>query len=256
MSTDALNEPHTPVDVEGCWRDFVRTVGGEVVEDLIPQPRTFENADFLFSSDDVVVELKEVQTEFWNTSAIRNGFEALLARLAKEDPAWRPALLGGSGEYPNWFRTEFIRLFRPPISRILKKANRQIRETKGHFKISAAKGVLVLVNDGFTSLEPHYVRALASNLLGTSYTSIDCFLYLTVNRYVEIADSDIAGLLWMPTYSDRASDSLVSFIDDLGPKWFNFLEQRVGPFSAPLTKISQDDGFAPRMRAIVLPNTT
>ena len=122
--------PHDPIGVEPTWREFVRSVGGQVVEDLIPQPRTFENADFLFPSLQVVAELKEIETEFDRSVAFRDGFRSLIERVMKEDPIWRPLLFGGAGEYPKWFSRELIRLFRPPVSRVLKKANRQLRETK------------------------------------------------------------------------------------------------------------------------------
>jgi hypothetical protein len=247
--------PHQPIDVEQTWREFVRYVGGQVVEDIVPEPRVFANADFLFPAIPSIAELKEIQTEFNRLPAFQKGFEALLARLVESDPTWRPELLGGSVGYPDWFSREFVRLFRPPISRVLKKANRQIRETKEHFNIEAATGVLVLVNDGFTALEPHWVRSLVCNLLSNSYSSIDCFLYLTVNRYVETPSSDAPRLLWMPTYSDRAPHTLVEFIDDLGRKWFNFLESKIGPFTIPREEIAQgvDGASAFLSRAIVLP---
>ncbi len=248
--------PHDPVDVETTWREFVRVAGGQVVEDLLPEPRSFENADFLFPSVSIVAELKEVETEFGRAPAFYEGFSSLLQRVVDEDPSWRPLLLGGSGKYPEWFASEFIRLFRPALSRILKKANRQIRATKEHFKITARTGILIFVNDGFTGLEPHFVRALVSDLLTTSYSSIDCFLYITLNRYVEVAGSDIPRLLWMPSYSERAPDSLVLFVDDLGRKWFDFLESKIGPFSIPREEVPQGNNEAGILlsRAIVLPS--
>lgn len=245
--------PHEPIDVEPSWRDFVRSVGGQVIEDVVPEPRTFENADFLFPSAGVVAELKEIETEFDRSPAFRNGFHSLIGRVMEEDPSWRPLLLGGSGAYPKWFSHELVRLFRPPLSRILKKANRQLRETKEHFKIATSSGMLVMVNDGFTALEPHYVRALACDLLVNSYSSVDCFLYLTVNRYVEIEGSDVPRLLWMPSYSDTAPDSLVNFVDDLGRKWFDFLETRIGPFTMPREELPKGTSVDRRTRAIVLP---
>jgi hypothetical protein len=247
--------PHDPVDVEATWREFVRLVGGQVVEDLVPEPRNFENADFLFATAPVVAELKEIETEFDQTPAVREGFLGLVRRVMDEDSSWRPLLLGGSGRYPDWFSREFVRLFRPALSRVLKKANRQIRATKDYFRITAPTGMLIFVNDGFTGLEPHFVRALASDLLVNSYSSIDCFLYITLNRYVEVTGSDIPRLLWMPSYSDRAPDSLVQFVDDLGRKWYDFLETKIGPFTIPREEVPQANGGSGTIlsRAIVLP---
>lgn len=225
--------PHDPLNVEATWREFVHGYGGAVVEDLLPNPRTFENADFLFHNKGVVAELKEVATEFGSSAAFAAGFDELMSKVLVENPSWKPALFGGKEPLPEWFWYEFVRLFRPPISRILKKANRQLRDTKAHFKLAEATGVLLFVNDGFTAIGPEPVRALAASLLQHSYSSIDCFVYLTVNRYIEIADSDVPRLLWAPVYSDRAPNRLVDFVNALGGAWFSFLESKIGPFTIP-----------------------
>jgi len=242
--------PHDPVDVESIWQEFVRSVDGNVIEDLVRHPRTFENADFLFPAVPAVVELKEIKTEFEKSEAFTKGFELLIYRLIDEDPNWHPA-----GDYPKRFSSEVIRLFRPPLSRILKKANSQIKETKKHFKIGNPTGTLVLVNDGFTALEPHFVQAIACDLLAHSYSSIDCFVYVTVNRCVEVDGSNVPRLLWIPKYSDRASDTLVTFIDDLGRRWFDYLASKIGLFTQPREEIDQGNGNARTIvsRAIVLP---
>lgn len=225
--------PHNPLDVEATWREFVSRSGCTVVEQIVPNPRTFENADFLFQEKGVIAELKEVVTEFGTSAAFIKSFDELMSNVIAENPNWKPVLIGGNEPLPNWFRREFVRLFRPPISRILKKANRQLRDTKAHFGIKEATGILLFVNDGFTALGPEPVRALAASLLQNSYSSIDCFVYLTVNRYIAFPGSDVPRLVWAPVYSDRAPDWLVDFVNSLGNSWFTFLESKIGPFTAP-----------------------
>jgi hypothetical protein len=220
------------VPVEPLWQQFVRSLGGLVVHDLIPEPHDFQNADFAFVDQGVIAELKEIETEFSSTAAFRDGFKTLMHRLFTEQPDWRPALLGGDGKVPGWFPPELVRLCRPPLSRILKKANRQLRETKVHFGVTSETGVLLLVNDGFTSISPEFVRAQVSELLLHSYSSISCCIYMTVNRYIEFPGDPEPKLLWVAAYSDTAPDSLVAFVDDLGRRWFNFLEGKLGPFTS------------------------
>jgi hypothetical protein len=243
--------PHAPLPVEKTWHQFVRSTQGKVVSDLISGSPSFDNADYLFPDVKVVAELKEVQTEFMATDASRKGFENLLKQLVREDPQWRPALFGGSGKYPTWFNKEFVRLARPPISRILKKANVQLRQTKAEFGISTATGVLLFVNDGFTGLAPDIIHSLACDLLVQSYSSIDCLVYLNVNRYIKINGSDEPKLLWHPTYSDRADNSLVEFIDTLGRSWFDFLEPQIGTVTSRIE--TQDRRIIQGSKAIVLP---
>jgi len=243
--------PHEPIAVEATWDEFFNSIGGKRVSELLPKSPNFDNADYLFDTG-VLAELKEIETEFGRTDAFRAGFDKLMKRLVAEDPEWSPALLGGSGKYPAWFYPELIRIFRPPISRVLKKANRQLRSTKDHFKISGPTGILLFVNDGFTTIGPDLVRSLACDLLTNSYSSIDSFVYLTVNRYVEIHGSDAPRLVWAPTYSERAPDALHEFVNDLGRNWFAFLEAKIGPFT--VEKWETDDPDAIRgAKAIALP---
>lgn len=71
---------------------------------------------------------------------------------------------------------------------------------------------------------------IASEALVHSYSSIDSFVYITVNSYVDVPGSDLANLMWAPLYSDRASDDLVEFVNMLGRSWFNYLEGIIGPY--------------------------
>ncbi|SDX31235.1 hypothetical protein [Thiocapsa roseopersicina] len=244
--------PHDPLPVEATWTDFITSAGGKRVSELLSKSPDFDNADYLFEDIGAVLELKEIETEFLRTEAAQCGFEALLARLVKEDPTWRPLLFGGDGQYPAWFSTEFVRLARPALLRVLKKANRQIRETKEFFRVKKPYGTLIFVNDGFTGMAPVLVHALACDALVHSYSSIDCFLYVTVNRYLEITGSNEPKLIWNPTYSDRATDEFVQFIDDLGRMWFSFLDQKIGPFTSRLE--TGDRSALSRSKAIILPH--
>jgi hypothetical protein len=224
--------PPDPVPVEPLWQDFVRTTGGLLVQETLPEPRAFENADFAFPQQGVILELKEVETEFSATASFRNGFQSLMTRLLAEQPEWRPYLFGGDGRVPGWFNPELVRLCRLPLSRVLKKANRQLRQTKNVFGLETNTGVLILVNDGFTSISPHLVQAQVSELLLHSYSAISCCVYQTINRYIEFPGDPEPKLLWAAAYAETAPDSLVAFIDDLGRKWADFLEDRLGPYTS------------------------
>jgi hypothetical protein len=221
--------PHAPLPVENTWDAFVPGVGGARVTSQVNTSSALENADYLFATEQVVVELKEIESSLDTSRRFRKDFDALMRRVLAQDPEWRPSFRGGD-TIPPWFYPEYVRLFRPPISRILKKANRQIRSTKLQLGIQNNCGVLILVNDGFTMLPPDWVRALAASLLVDSYSSIDCLVYSTLNRYIEVRGSDLAHLIWVPTYSDRAPPELQFFVNDLGRRWFNHIEHLLGTF--------------------------
>jgi hypothetical protein len=74
--------------------------------------------------------------------------------------------------------------------------------------------------------------------LSHSYSSIDAFVYLTLNHYVDIPGNNDANLLWSPVYSKRSPDSLRGFVNKLGSQWFQFLETETGEFD---NRIVTDD---------------
>lgn len=243
--------PHANLSVESTFHDFVRGVGGLIIEETLLGNPGFYNADYYFKDAGVIGELKEIETEFLNSDGPKKKLEKLTERLIKEIPNFKPELLVGSGEYPAWFKKEFIRLARPAITRILKKANRQIRETKQHLNAPSAQGILFFVNDGFTGLAPNLVFALACDALTNSYSSIDCFIYISLNRYIEIQGSNEPKLVWAPSYSDRSDEKLVEFVDALGRSWFDCLETKIGkPTSRTET---QDRDILRGSKSIVLP---
>lgn len=245
--------PHDSLPVEETWNQFINISGGKMVSSLLSKSPSFENADYIFEHEQVIMELKVIETEFTHSSTFEIGYIKLLERLVKENPNWKPYLFGGDGKFPIWFYKDFIRLARPNISRVIKKANRQIRNTKLFFGYKISSGVLLFVNDGFTGITPDLVQALVSDILRTSYSSIDCCIYLTVNRYIEIPNSDVPKLIWWPVYSDRAAEFLVEFINNLGRKWFDYLENNIGPFTKR-EEISTGNEIFKGSKAIIIPN--
>jgi hypothetical protein len=244
--------PHEPIAVEPAWREFVRSVGGSVVDELVGKQPAFENADFVFLQNGVVAELKEIETEFSNSEAFKNRFQTLVEDIKNEQGDSKASPTDSENRLSGQMQSRFVRLFRPQLARILKKANRQIRETKASFGIASNTGVLLLVNDGFTSLSPLLIRAQVSELLVHSYTSIDCCIYLTVNRYVALRDSPQPVLLWAPVYSDRDPEWLLEFVNQLGRDWFAYLERTIGPFTSPIRQ-SENDVPLQGSQSILLP---
>ncbi|CBJ81914.1 hypothetical protein XBJ2_1510001 [Xenorhabdus bovienii str. Jollieti] len=242
--------PHSPLPVEHTFHAFVRGYGGSVISDALPGNPDFKNADYSFKENGVFGELKEVETEFLNQKGAKKKFGIMMEKLREECPDWESTLKEGNF-YPEWFKSELIRLFRPGITRILKKANTQIKETKKHFHAPEAYGVLFFVNDGFTGVPPNLVQDIACDALLHSYSSIDCFVYMTLNRYIEISNSNEPQLIWSPNYSNRAEVSFVEFIDNLGRKWFDFLEEKIGNFTSRHESDNRD--VLHGSKAIILP---
>lgn len=221
-----INKPEHDLDIEGTWQKFVRLQNGKVLSDDFSTSVDFANADFWFEKDRVIIELKEIQTEFLDKNKER--VQDLINKYVKEDNLSSKDIFFGN--FSDSFWNDYVRLVRPAISRTLKKANKQIKETKTCLEKPEARGIVVLVNDGFTSFSVQTVFGLVCNILLNSYSSIDGFILLTVNSYVAIEDSNIPRQVWIPSYSPGVEyTSLPNFVNELGREWRKFLDTIIGP---------------------------
>lgn len=201
---------------EEHWVQFIPRVGGELVAPHIKRPGV-KNADFMFPDARVVLELKVVVTELAHSEQMLARVEALSARFP--DGLSDPRL-----------QRELFSILRVPLKRILKTANRQIRETKQELGLLGWRGLIVLVNDGFRGAPPDLVISLVSDIMATeSYSSCDGLIYQT-NHLVELRDNPYANWLWVPMYNPRKTDDFVSFVNHMGREWRGFHEEVDGPF--------------------------
>ncbi|MFL6759453.1 hypothetical protein [Sphingomonas sp.] len=232
MSDDADPQDYSSmkgVADEPHWNAFVPTVGGQLVAPLIKR-QGVKNADYLFPAARVVAELKVLETEFAHTPEMLAKVDHVAAKYPGEHPDDPTTPLRG----------ELIKLLRAPLQRIINKANRQIKETKQELGLVGWRGILIIVNDSFRGLPPGMVMGLIANVLaGQSYSSTDAFIYQT-NHCVELPDNPYAVYLWAPLYSDRATDDLVEFINNLGRSWRNYFEAIAGPFDYSAEQESAD----------------
>jgi hypothetical protein len=201
------------------WNRFVLTVGGELVGPHI-KSQGVKNADYIFPAAKVIAELKILQTEFAHTKETLQKVDVLIERYpgVNPDDATKP------------LRRELLLLLRKPLQRIINNANRQIKETKQELGLADWSGVIICVNDGFRAAPLVLVLGLIAHVLSrTSYTNTDALIYQT-SHYIELTESPYAQLLWHPTYSTNASDSLVEFVNDLGRRWSRFANAEDGPY--------------------------
>lgn len=200
---------------EKHWTDFTLTTGdGELVAPRVQRPGV-KNADYMFPRANVIVELKVLETEMAHTAEMLHKVDALIAKYPGVDP--------DDQQQPLYF--ELFDLLRAPLQRVIKKANRQIKETKSELQLQSWRGVTVVVNDGFRSVSPGLAITLFSDILaGSSYKNTDAFIYQT-NHLVELSETQYAVFLWSPLYRNTAeTPELVNFVNDLGRRWRRYVQ--------------------------------
>jgi hypothetical protein len=204
---------------------FVASIGGARVDQRFGVLTT-ENADYVFEEQRILIELKIIETEFGKTQSFERKHTALLRTMARAFGAGQ--ILRGEPLVAKFYAEHKLELFRAPLGRIAKKANRQIRETKSALGLEDFKGILFCVNDGLRELNVETVFSLLMRILNGNNSEISGFVYLT-NHYVDIPGSKYANLLWVPAYADETDHRLSTFVNRLGGKWFDFCEVELGP---------------------------
>ena len=224
-------KPHPPLPVEATIDEFVVAAGGTRVSDLVGASPPFLNADYIFESEEILVELKVLTTEWPQQFAFGQQMSDLWLRHEIAGNVWNDHI-EGKRPLPREVRRDFLRLLRKPVKRILEKANRQLRETRVNLKLEHYFGLVFIVADGLPSVAPEYLRALVSNILLHDYSEIKCFVIMTVNKYVDIPGDGYARLLWVPTYHPSVPQLHADQVNALGEKWVKFLGEKVGGWDA------------------------
>jgi hypothetical protein len=97
---------------------FVGCVGGERIDKKFGAQK---NADYIFETHRVLIELKIIETEFGKTESFERKQQALFKSMAGTFGAG--AILRGAPGVQSFYSKGVLELYRAPPSRIAKKAN-------------------------------------------------------------------------------------------------------------------------------------
>src|SRR5262249_55201863 len=146
------------IDVEETFSDFVEKYGGEV-SDRTPGKKT-SNADYIFHGAKVVAELKVLKEDPYKNKEFKKSH-------AKKQRKWiekgwiSPAELRRVRqlkELPEPCYRDIEKLYIRPLKSHVEKANVQIKSTKQQLDLHDYKGLMLLVSDGNSLLDPKNIR--------------------------------------------------------------------------------------------------
>lgn len=198
---------------------FVESVGGHRIDALHPNPGVL-NADYVFPADKVIIELKTLETEIQRSHQFQAKMQVVHRQLYSK---YKKTPLSLDPEVSFQYLKAFIDLFRAPLARIAKKANRQIKSTRENLGYDDYQGILLLINDNLRELPPRLMLGTLGRILNGSCSSVRAMIYLT-NHYILIPGDEYGRILWVPLYADAEGDGLVDFVNRLGAQWFDYCE--------------------------------
>jgi len=200
----------------------VRFFKGVVLSDELRNPE-FANADYWFPEFQVVAELKCLTEDL----SKKEDFNKQVAQL---HASWvRKRLLPNMGEtktklnfraIPPQCAREFLNLVKKKLeSSVIRKANRQIRETKAYMQAPSAQGLLLIVNDGNFMFSPGVMTHMLARMMRGQYSSINSVIYFSVNEAVSIPGVKMPSLFWFDCILPKRQPVSPAFRKGLQKAW-------------------------------------
>jgi len=121
-----------------------------------------------------------------------------------------------------------ISLYREPLARRIRKANRQIKTTKKTLKRENAIGLLFLAQDGDYSVGPEAIFNLASRCMkGGRYRAIDDIICFNAKPAARLGDQ-LGYMFWFHACRDNTRKVPDELLQSLDKAWRAELEEAVG----------------------------
>lgn len=207
-----MSKPFPPhLNVEESFNEFVEEFGGELVSKLLPKNPSFKNADYFFQRRSIVAEMKCLEKDTFQDRAYRRKMGILYDKWVRQglvpDSLFRPTVIE-TKDYPLECQRDVASLLKRPIEERIKEANRQIKQTKEHFGLPDAKGLLLLVNDGNYSFESDSLLYTVGRCLKAQFTAIQSLIYFTVNMHANRPGVERDILVWVDACSRETEEEL------------------------------------------------
>lgn len=247
--------PHLPV--EPAFDGIVECAGGCRVDTLFEEPIAFENADYFFERPGVVAELKELTVDLAESRELSQRLGAILQKHAGKPGV--PLVFGTAPVridlLPGDVRREMMQPFKRKLEGCVKKANRQIKETKKRLGRDDDRGLLILVNEANTMLRPDLAFFFLHHILSGQYSSIDQIVYCTVNLLVDAPGAPSGGRFWANGVIEDRKEIPPAFMQSLGRCYRKVLDEQTGvpgfqvlldpedPAPIPIIKPESDSRF-------------
>lgn len=219
------------LDIEYEFDTLIPSIGGIRVDSIVGKSPNFDNADYLFDADKIILELKCLQDNKLQDVELNK-------KIFKHFRKWRKQGLDIQLSYDGWRGTisnlprecsnEILKIYSKSIKRRVLKANKQIKETKNHLNKSDYKGILLLVNDGNFSLDPEHIYHILNSILRNSYSAINATIFLTANYPCKAQFTNVDTNVWANLNRKNMPPINITFFKKLQNGWFKHMEQLIG----------------------------
>lgn len=226
-----MTSPIPHINVEKELAVCVKRIGGELIDELLPHPPPFENADYLFRNHSVIGELKRIEKDILTEPGFRKKVTAQYERWIAEKRVRRsPTGRVSTNDLPEDCRFEFFGVIKDRVQPYLKKASTQIRQTADHFGMQAALGLLLLAIDGDSGLTVDVMaHVLQRTLYNTQhYKSINGVIVFTGDHAIAHPQLPCSAGIWVPFLIEDRTEPPAKLLDQLRDAWMNRIATLTG----------------------------
>jgi hypothetical protein len=224
--------------LEPTFNEFVKSFGGELIEEMLPNNDGRKRADYLFRSPLIVAELKSLERDL----DMRAYGPKLTSRMNDWTRRGLMPRIYATGpvdirNLPKRCQDEWLELHEAPIQKhILSDANKQIREAKESLGLPEAKGVVLIANERQFFSPPADLLTFIARILNKKksdghviYSSIHHVVLFTVNVKIASPEFPQGIFAWLAGYRSGENDAArMGFLNQLGTSWMQFCAGKRG----------------------------
>jgi hypothetical protein len=211
----------TADDIEKDFDRFFATKGFRRVSELVGHSPDFPNADYINESTRCIVELKVIDTDYFAEGGFIDRFSSFVPKPISVDER-------GFGVYrvavPDLNREGRMDTFEEPMRRLLKKSNRQLRESVARLLAGDGFGFVWIAMNGFTSLHPEVVARMINALLDREFSSIVGYTLCTPTWGLIPPNGGPVEGCCRGSVVEGAPSSLAEYWHDIGQSWCYFAD--------------------------------
>jgi hypothetical protein len=216
-------------NVDKFLSEFIKSMGGALVSEVLPIEPGFKNCDYYFEAENVLAELKCLEKDIFSDEDYERNERLIDKWLTKgiiKKIDLVPLLLKRK-EVPQECLMEVLNLCRRTYETAIEKAHKQLKQTNEKLGNEKTQKVLFICNDGNYFLDDEKAYRLICTILAIRQEwNIDCFVLFTINQVSRVPGSDLDFSFWAPCYGDKAPDDLQSFINRLGTAFNEYYNKK------------------------------
>ena len=206
--------------IESEFDALFENIGYQRVDKYIGKSPTFSNADYIDFEKKVIVELKVLDKDFFAEGGVVDSLQMFI-------PVPKNIQKDGQGWY-EFKMPELNRKGRPdtleiPLTRIIKKANKQLKETNKELLNNEGHGFLIFAINMKTVIDPRIIQHLTINILKKEFHSVNGVIFCTPKIGLVHENGFFQPICLHCQDSDlpqSKEDELMKIVDE----WCNFID--------------------------------